>query len=164
MATGLAVTFMVTNRLDRSQLVETMEWEKKFVDFMKAYENPLFDFAFSSERSIEDGIQELSDGEMGTVIISYVVMFVYVTISLGKFKGIRSLLVSESVYTQLNSISFWILCPNSPIDGEQGHPGHWWNNRRLGSSRLQSGPLRLLGCGHHNVNNRGKSIHRLKSL
>lgn len=29
MATGLAVTFMVTNREDKSQLVEAMEWEKK---------------------------------------------------------------------------------------------------------------------------------------
>lgn len=53
----------------------------------------MFDFAFVAERSIEDGIQELSDGEMITVIISYVVMFVYITISLGKFKGIRTLFV-----------------------------------------------------------------------
>lgn len=62
---------------------------------MKTYENELFDFAFSSERSIEDGIQELSDAEMSTVIISYVVMFVYITLALGKFKGFRHLLVRE---------------------------------------------------------------------
>lgn len=65
---------------------------------MKGYENELFDFAFSSERSIEDGIQELSDGEMITVIISYLVMFCYITISLGKFKGFRNLLVRKLTF------------------------------------------------------------------
>lgn len=67
---------------------------------MANYTNELFDFAYSSERSIEDGIQELSDAEMGTVIISYVVMFVYITIALGKFKGFRNLLVSGNIWTQ----------------------------------------------------------------
>lgn len=65
---------------------------------MANYSNELFDFAYSAERSIEDGIQELSDAEMSTVIISYVVMFVYITIALGKFKGFRSLLVSRGIF------------------------------------------------------------------
>lgn len=115
LATGLAVTFMVTNKQNKADLVEAMEWEKKwvyekrkveggiehslissfrFVTYMANYSNELFDFAYSAERSIEDGIQELSDAEMSTVIISYVVMFVYITIALGKFKGFRHLLVS----------------------------------------------------------------------
>ena len=64
---------------------------------MANYSNPLFDFAYSSERSIEDGIQELSDAEMGTVIISYVVMFVYITMALGKFKGLKNLLVGKEI-------------------------------------------------------------------
>lgn len=61
---------------------------------MAKYENDLFDFAYSAERSIEDGIQELSDAETSTVIISYLVMFAYITVALGKFKGIRNLFVS----------------------------------------------------------------------
>lgn len=66
----------------------------RFVEFMSTYENDLFDFAYSAERSIEDGIQELSDAEFSTVVISYVVMFVYITIALGKFKGFKNLFVS----------------------------------------------------------------------
>lgn len=73
----------------------------RFVTYMANYSNELFDFAYSAERSIEDGIQELSDAEMSTVIISYVVMFVYITIALGKFKGFRHLLVSGG-FSQMN--------------------------------------------------------------
>lgn len=61
---------------------------------MANYENELFDFAYSSERSIEDGIQELSDAETITVVISYLVMFAYITVALGKFKGFKQLFVS----------------------------------------------------------------------
>lgn len=78
----------------------------RFINFMKEYKNELFDFAFVAERSIEDGIQELSDGEMITVIISYVVMFVYITISLGKFKGIRTLFVRNFDFSNRGELKF----------------------------------------------------------
>jgi hypothetical protein len=52
------------------------------------------DIAYNSERSIEDGIEDMSNAEMYTVIISYVVMFVYITFALGKIRGISTFLVS----------------------------------------------------------------------
>lgn len=51
------------------------------------------DIAYNSERSIEDEISRLSDSEVSTVVISYVVMFVYITISLGRVKSFKTLLV-----------------------------------------------------------------------
>lgn len=53
------------------------------------------DLAFSAERSIEDGIEEISQAEVPTVIVSYAVMFVYIAIALGKIRSCRYLMVSE---------------------------------------------------------------------
>lgn len=51
------------------------------------------EIAFSAERSIQDAIQELSQAESSTVLISYSVMFIYVSIALGKFRNFKTLLV-----------------------------------------------------------------------
>lgn len=53
------------------------------------------DIAFSAERSIEDGIEEISQAEVPIVIISYVVMFIYIAIALGRITSFRYLMVCE---------------------------------------------------------------------
>lgn len=65
----------------------------RFINFLKNYSSDSIDIAFSSERSIQDAIEELSQTEASTVIISYTVMFLYVSIALGKFTSFRTLLV-----------------------------------------------------------------------
>lgn len=87
LATGLVVTFLGKNQNDETLLAPNLEWEKRFVDFMKNYTNDKLDIAYSAERSIQDAIVELSEGEVSTVVISYVVMFVYVAIALGKIRS-----------------------------------------------------------------------------
>lgn len=58
-------------------------------------ERPDFmDVAFSSERSIQDEIERLSESEVSTIIISYLVMFIYITIALGRIGSWKTLLVS----------------------------------------------------------------------
>lgn len=87
LATGLVITFLGKNQNDESLLEPNLEWEKRFVDFMKNYTNDHLDIAYSAERSIQDAIVELSEGEFLTVVISYLVMFVYVAIALGKVRS-----------------------------------------------------------------------------
>lgn len=60
------------------------------------------EIAFSAERSIEDGIAEMSEAEFSTVIISYAIMFVYIAIALGKIRSFRSLLVMFLPYYNLS--------------------------------------------------------------
>lgn len=60
---------------------------------MKNYTNDKLDIAFSAERSIQDGIAEISSAEAVTVIISYLIMFLYVTFALGKIKSLGKFLV-----------------------------------------------------------------------
>lgn len=52
------------------------------------------EIAFSAERSIEDEIEELSTSTASTVIISYAVMFIYITLSLGKWTRVQDIIVS----------------------------------------------------------------------
>lgn len=47
------------------------------------------DFAFSAERSIQDGLVEISEADASTVLISYIVMFVYIAIALGRISSLR---------------------------------------------------------------------------
>lgn len=65
---------------------------------MKNYTNSQMDIAFSAERSIQDGIIEISTAEVSTVLISYLIMFLYVAIALGKIKRIREFFVSLPIF------------------------------------------------------------------
>lgn len=74
-----------------------MEWERNYVEFMKnctKYES-LMDIAFTSERSIEDELNRESQSDVLTILISYIIMFAYIAISLGKIKDCSRLLVSR---------------------------------------------------------------------
>lgn len=65
----------------------------RFINFLKNYDNPNLTVSFSAERSIEDEINRESESDVGTVLISYIVMFVYISIALGRIQGCRRLLV-----------------------------------------------------------------------
>lgn len=100
-ATGLAISFLVKNYHNKTLLQPAMEWELRFVEFMKNWtETEMPDFmsvAFSSERSIEDELERVSQAEMITVVISYAVMFVYIAVALGHFRSLKTLLVDSKV-------------------------------------------------------------------
>lgn len=69
-----------------------------FVEFMKnwtATEKPAYmDIAFTSERSIEDELNRESQSDVLTILVSYIIMFAYIAISLGQMKTCSRLLVS----------------------------------------------------------------------
>lgn len=50
----------------------------------------MMEVAFSAERSVEDEIARTSTSEMGTVAISYLVMFIYIAIALGRYSTFDS--------------------------------------------------------------------------
>ena len=49
--------------------------------------------AYVAERSIDDEIERESAGDVSTIIISYLVMFFYVTLALGEFYSWERILV-----------------------------------------------------------------------
>ncbi|KAL9886600.1 Niemann-Pick type C-1b [Glossina fuscipes fuscipes] len=84
LANGLVFTFLGKNPSNGDLLELNMEWEKLFICFMKNHTSDLIDVAFSAERSIQDAIEELSNGEKLTIVISYMMMLLYVTIALSR--------------------------------------------------------------------------------
>lgn len=56
------------------------------------------DIAYSSERSVQDEIERVSQSEMGTIIISYAVMFFYIAITLGHVRSFSTFLVNAQFF------------------------------------------------------------------
>ncbi|XP_058815387.1 NPC intracellular cholesterol transporter 1 homolog 1b [Topomyia yanbarensis] len=104
LATGLVMTFLIKNKANKDELGPMMEWEKKFIEFIEQFDSPSMDIAYTAERSIEDGIDAMSEAEMFTVIISYVVMFIYITISLGRITGFRTFFNESKITLAIGGI------------------------------------------------------------
>ncbi|XP_070495795.1 NPC intracellular cholesterol transporter 1 isoform X3 [Chironomus tepperi] len=87
-ATSVILTFLVNNHYNVSDLTDALLWEEKFVSLMKNWtsdENTTkyLDIAFTSERSIEDELNRESKSDIFTILVSYLLMFAYIAISLG---------------------------------------------------------------------------------
>lgn len=67
----------------------------RFNEFMLNYSHPMMDIAFRSERSIEDELVRMSKSDLPTVIISYIIMFLYIALALGHTNHCSRLLVCE---------------------------------------------------------------------
>ncbi|KAM9439657.1 NPC intracellular cholesterol transporter 1 [Clarias gariepinus] len=97
-ATALVITFPVNNYLnDTEKLGRARAWEKEFITFLKNYSNPELIVSFNSERSIEDEINRESNSDISTVLISYAIMFVYISLALGHIQSFRRLLVDSKI-------------------------------------------------------------------
>ncbi|XP_070796687.1 NPC intracellular cholesterol transporter 1 isoform X1 [Pituophis catenifer annectens] len=97
-ATALVITFPVINYYnDTEKIMKVLAWEKEFINFVKNYDNPNLTISFSAERSIEDEINRESNSDVHTVVISYVVMFVYISLALGHIKSAARFLVDSKI-------------------------------------------------------------------
>ncbi|KAJ7338746.1 hypothetical protein JRQ81_012648 [Phrynocephalus forsythii] len=97
-ATALVITFPVQNYYnDTGKLMKVLAWEKEFINFLKNYDNPNLTISFSAERSVEDEINRESNSDVGTVVISYAVMFLYISIALGHIKSAARFLVDSKI-------------------------------------------------------------------
>ncbi|KYO48265.1 NPC intracellular cholesterol transporter 1 [Alligator mississippiensis] len=97
-ATALVITFPVNNYYnDTQKLMKALAWEKEFINFVRNYQNPNLTISFSAERSIEDEINRESDSDICTVVISYAVMFLYISIALGHIRSCRRFLVDSKI-------------------------------------------------------------------
>ncbi|KAL1502244.1 hypothetical protein ABEB36_007416 [Hypothenemus hampei] len=101
-ATAVSLTFIVANSKNPNDLRGALAWEQAFIEFLQKWdtssEKPEYmDIAFSAERSIQDEIERLSSSEMITVVISYLVMFCYIAISLGKVVKPKQILLESKL-------------------------------------------------------------------
>lgn len=85
-ARSLILTFLLDPK-DSIQLKNSIEWEKKFISVLREFEaeNPEFSWAYSAESSVEWEINRETEANAPVVVISYLAMFLYVAIALGRY-------------------------------------------------------------------------------
>ncbi|XP_017782929.1 PREDICTED: Niemann-Pick C1 protein isoform X2 [Nicrophorus vespilloides] len=107
-STAIILTFLVNNYHNKTKLSPAMEWESDFVKFMKNYTEhgkPEFmDIAFTTERSIEDELDRESQSDVLTILISYVIMFAYIAVSLGQLNKCNRVLIDSKVTLGLGGV------------------------------------------------------------
>ncbi|XP_033993740.1 NPC intracellular cholesterol transporter 1 [Trematomus bernacchii] len=104
-ATALVITFPLNNYLnDTVRLGKARAWEKEFIDFMKNFKNPNLTIAFSAERSIEDEINRESNSDISTIVVSYAIMFIYISLALGHIHSIRRVMVDSKISLGISGI------------------------------------------------------------
>lgn len=107
-ATAVILTFLVNNYHNKTHIGPALQWEKLFIDFMKNWTSqhkPVYmDVAFSSERSIEDELDRGSHSDVVTILVSYVIMFGYIAISLGQMNSCNRLLVDSKITLGLGGV------------------------------------------------------------
>ena len=94
-ATTLIITFVVNNHKDKSKLGKALAWEKAFLEYMKSYENENLAISFSAERSIQDELDRESNTDIVTILVSYLIMFLYITVALGQFTDCNRIMVNR---------------------------------------------------------------------
>ena len=88
---ALIITFIVNNFKEKSKLSKAMAWEKHFLDLMH---NDNLITSYSAECDIQDELDRKSDTDIFTLLASYLIMSVYITIALGQFKSYDRILIS----------------------------------------------------------------------
>ncbi|XP_010765957.1 NPC intracellular cholesterol transporter 1 [Notothenia coriiceps] len=104
-ATALVITFPLNNYLnDTVRTGKARAWEKEFIDLMKNFQNPNLTIAFSAERSIEDEINRESNSDISTIVVSYAIMFIYISLALGHIHSIRRVMVDSKISLGISGI------------------------------------------------------------
>ncbi|XP_038114072.1 NPC intracellular cholesterol transporter 1 isoform X1 [Culex quinquefasciatus] len=103
-ATAVILTFLVKNYHDKSKLEGALRWEESYVAFMKNWTKANMSIAFTSERSIEDELQRESQSEVSTILVSYIIMFAYIAISLGHVNQWSRALIDSKITLGLGGV------------------------------------------------------------
>lgn len=85
-ATALVITFIIDNHKDPLLNLKATTWEKIVIDFLRNYSNPNVIIDFNTERSLQDELDRETQSDIKTILISYIAMFIYITITLGSYR------------------------------------------------------------------------------
>ena len=110
-STAIVMTIIINNFDPKSTeeediigLEKAMLWEEVFVAFMKDWEKnqmpqEYMEIAFNSERSVEDELNRETYGDLATIAVSYVLMFLYITLSLGQYQShsVNGLMIESKI-------------------------------------------------------------------
>ncbi|CAH8593985.1 unnamed protein product [Schistosoma guineensis] len=119
---AVVLTFLVNNNPDPKSIhvQKAKLWESKYLQLIKEWKlkNTEIIVSFTAERSVEDEIERQSNSDISTIAISYIVMFIYVSLFLGTYRSFKTILVDMRITlglagvlivlaSVLASIGFW---------------------------------------------------------
>ena len=101
-ATSLIITILINNHVEEKDNLKAMAWEQMFLNFMDDYisklpKDSVAKISYYSERSVGDELERQSLSDVGTIAISYVIMFLYVSIALGQIISNHKLFIDSKV-------------------------------------------------------------------
>jgi len=96
-AKSMVVTFVVNGSLDPEALERAEEWERTLREYLEALSKSAKEeggawIAFSTGVSLEEELNKSTNTDYKTVVLSYVVMFLYISLTLGGSGGSSSAL------------------------------------------------------------------------
>ncbi|XP_019173720.1 PREDICTED: Niemann-Pick C1 protein [Ipomoea nil] len=110
-ASAFIVTYPVNNAIDResNDTKRAVAWEKAFIQLVKDEILPMVQskdltLSFSSESSVEEELKRESTADAITIVISYLVMFAYISLTLGDTPRFSSCYISSKVLLGLSGV------------------------------------------------------------
>lgn len=108
-ASAFVVTYPVNNAIDEAGNGKAVAWEKAFIRLVKEELLPMVQssnltLSYSSESSIEEELKRESTADIITIAVSYVVMFAYVSVTLGDASRLSTFFLSSKVLLGLSGV------------------------------------------------------------
>lgn len=108
-ANAVILTFLVNNYHNKTRLDAAFQWEEEYVKFMQNWtsdknRSEYMNVAFTSERSIQDELYRESHSDVSTILVSYIIMFAYIAISLGHVERFDRILIDSKITLGLGGV------------------------------------------------------------
>ncbi|CAG2106852.1 unnamed protein product [Medioppia subpectinata] len=114
-ARSVVITIMLNNHIDKKDNIPAMAWEQLFLNLLHQYNTSDFNIVYYSERSLEDELDRQSRSSLVTIAISYIVMFVYISIALGRFTSVQRLFIDSKIILGLCGVIIVLLSVTASI-------------------------------------------------
>ncbi|CAN6688278.1 unnamed protein product [Malus baccata var. baccata] len=115
-ASAFVVTYPVNNAAGDvgNENGKALAWEKAFIQLAKEELMPMvlsrnLTLSFSAENSIEEELKRESTADVITILVSYLVMFVYISLALGDAPHLSSFYISSKVLLGLSGVMLVML-------------------------------------------------------
>ncbi|KAJ6410205.1 hypothetical protein OIU84_009658 [Salix udensis] len=108
-ASAFVVTYPVNNAIDEASNGKAVAWEKAFIrlveeELLSMVQPSNLTLSYSSESSIEEELKRESTADIITIAVSYVVMFAYVSVTLGDASRLSTFFLSSKVLLGLSGV------------------------------------------------------------
>ena len=113
-AKAIVFTYILNNFIKSKNpeaIKKAMAWEFEVLNLLQNYTSPLINVYYTTERSIEDELERESKADIKIIAISYIMMFFYLTLTLGKYSSLnfKVILIEMKFFLALSGVVLVLL-------------------------------------------------------